>query len=81
LKRNYESPIIRRYGPVAEITASDFKCTPGGDGGFAIWAERPDDTGNAGGYWENLETGEMTDPYKSPGSLGYSCSDSGQFAP
>ena len=61
MPKTYEAPVLRRYGLVAEITASDFKCTPGGDGGFTYWdhpnglgsppLHRPvNDSGSAGGY-------------------------------
>ena len=40
----FEAPTLRRYGSVGNITASDFKCTPGGDGGFAGERYRNDAT-------------------------------------
>ena len=62
MPKTYVSPALRRYGQVSELTASDFKCTPGGDGGFAIW----EDVNHNGSVWVNQETGEQTDPFTPP---------------
>ena len=72
--KSYETPSLRRYGLVSEITASDFKCTPGGDGGFAIWYDI-----NGGQYWENSETGQQTPPFTSPAGLGFHCEEPRQL--
>ena len=46
MPKTYVSPALRRYGPVSELTASDFKCTPGGDGGFTYWDHSPSSGSN-----------------------------------
>ena len=74
MKSTYISPALLRYGQVSEITASDFKCTPGGDGGFAVWEDV-----NGGQFWRNTETGEQTDQFTSPAEGGRDCR-SGEFA-
>ena len=41
MSKRFEAPTLRRFGVVSSLTASDFKCTPGADGGFTYWDHTP----------------------------------------
>ena len=38
----YTSPKLECLGTIAGLTASDFKCTPGGDGAWTLWSDAAD---------------------------------------
>ena len=60
----YEAPTLRRFGVVGDLTASDFKCTPGGDGGFTYWDHSP----VAGVNYKAIALDDNGEPYHVPGS-------------
>ena len=51
----YTSPKLEFLGTIAGLTASDHKCTPGGDDGWTFWK---DENVGEGSVWRNANGDE-----------------------